>query len=55
MWNEVPTVLLVAVVFLIVLKSTLNMAWATLAFVAFAILLMIIVKIYKRVRSNGNE
>lgn len=55
MWNELPTVLLVAIVFLIVLKSTINMVWATAGFIGFAVLLMVIVKFYKRIRATKNE
>jgi putative membrane protein len=55
MWNELPTVLLVAIVFLIVLKSTINMMWATVGFIAFAVVVMIIVKIYKRIRTRKND
>ena len=54
MWNELPTVLLIAIVFLIVSKNTLNMVWGTVGFIAIAVLLMIIVKMYKRIRESKN-
>lgn len=47
-WNEVATLLLVAIVFLVVMKSSLNWIWGTVGFFAVAILLMIGIRIYKR-------
>ena len=51
LWNELATLFLVAIVFLVVLKSTLNWVYGTLGFFAVGIGLMIAVRIYKRFRS----
>ena len=51
-WNEVATLLLVAIVFLIVLKSSLNFVWGTVGFFLVAILLMLGIKLYKRLRKQ---
>ncbi|MGM0579116.1 MAG: CopD family protein [Bacteroidota bacterium] len=51
-WNEVATLFLVAVVFLIVLKNELNWIWGTVGFIGFGILLMVAIKIYKALRKN---
>lgn len=51
-WNEVATLFLVAVVFLIVLKNELNWIWGTIGFIAFGVVLMIAIKIYKAIRSK---
>lgn len=51
-WNEVATLFLVAVVFLIVLKNELNWIWGTVGFIGFGILLMVAIKIYKAFRKN---
>lgn len=48
LWNELATLFLVAIVFLVVLKSNLNWIYSTLGFFGVAILLMILIKIYKR-------
>jgi len=40
-WNEGATLILFAVVFLVLLKSTLNMAYGMLGLVGLAILLML--------------
>ncbi len=49
-WNEVATLLLVAIVFIVVLKSHLDWIWGTVGFFAVAIGLMVGIKIYKRLR-----
>ncbi len=52
MWNEVATLVLVAVVFLVVYKNSLDWIKATLIFFGVAIGLMIMIKVYKRIRTN---
>lgn len=51
-WNEVATLFLVAVVFLIVLKNELDWIWGTVGFIGFGILLMVAIKIYKALREK---
>ena len=51
-WNEVATIILVAVVFLIVKKDQISWLWGTLGIIAFAVVLMLAVRIYKRVRES---
>lgn len=53
-WNELATLFLVAIVFIIVMKSALNWIYATLGFIAFGVLLMLAIKIYKRIREKNN-
>jgi putative membrane protein len=55
MWNEVSTIFLFAIVFLAVLKDTLNMIYATLGLIALFVLLMMAVKIYKRARQKKGQ
>lgn len=50
LWNELATLLLFAIVFLVVLKSALNWIFGVVGLVALAVILMIAVKIYKRYR-----
>ncbi len=50
-WNEGATLILFAVVFLVLLKSTLNMAYGLLWLIGLALLLMLGIKLYKRKRS----
>ena len=49
-WNEVATLALVAIVFLVVMKDSLNWIKGTVGFFAVAIGLMIGIKIYKKLR-----
>lgn len=52
LWNELATLFLVAIVFLVVLKSTFNWIAGTLGFFGVAVGLMIAIQIYKRLRSK---
>lgn len=51
-WNEGATLILFAVVFLVLLKNTLNMVYGMLWLFGLAILLMLGIKLYKRTRSE---
>ena len=55
MYNEVATVILVAVVFLVVLKNSISWIWGVVGIVLFAVLLMMAIRIYKRIREKNNE
>lgn len=55
MWNEVATVLLFAIVFLIVLKSLISVAWGIVGLFALSVLMMLGIKWYKKIREKGNE
>jgi putative membrane protein len=51
-WNELATVLLVGIVFLVVLKNALSMLWGMLGLLAFIILLLTAIRLYKRMREK---
>ncbi|MCS5491878.1 CopD family protein [Algoriphagus limi] len=51
-WNEVSTLLLFAIVFLIVLKNTLSMIWGIVGLVGLGVFLMTGIKIYKKYRTK---
>lgn len=51
-WNEVATIFLVAIVFIIVLKSALDWIYGLAGLLAFTVLLMSAIKIYKNIRSK---
>ncbi len=55
LWNEVATLLLIAIVFLIVLKSTLSMAWGVLGFVLITLVLFFAIYKYKKIRERNHE
>jgi putative membrane protein len=49
-WNEVATIFLVAIVFLVELQHTLNWIWGLLGLLIISILLLTAIKVYKRLR-----
>jgi len=54
-WNEVATIFLVAVVMLAVVKQNISVVWGIVGLIAFVILLMSAIKIYKLVRSRNGQ
>jgi len=52
LWNEVSTILLFAIVFVIVLKSALNWIYGVLGLVILAVVLMLLIKLYKKYRKH---
>ncbi len=55
LWNEVSTILLFAIVFVVILKSTMNWIFGVGGLVGLAILLMILIKVYKKYRKSKGE
>lgn len=55
MWNEVSTIILFAIVFLVILKSTLNWIFGVVGLLGLAILLMVLIKAYKKYRKSKGE
>lgn len=51
-WNEVATILLFAIVFLVVLKSAISWIWGVVGIILLGILLMVSIKLYKRLRAK---
>ena len=51
-WNEVATVLLFAIVFLVVLKNEIGWFWGVVGLLLFSILLMMGIKWYKKMRKD---
>ena len=51
-WNEVATLFLVAIVFIIELKDSINWIYGVVGFFSVAILLMLGIKMYKKYRSK---
>ena len=52
MWNELATLFLIIIVMLAVVKQILNVVWAIGGLFAFAIVLMIAIKLYKKYRKE---
>ncbi len=54
LWNELATVFLVAIVFIVTLKTSFDWIKGLLGFFLVAVVLMIAVKLYKKLRTKGN-
>ena len=54
-WNEVATIFLVPIVMLATVKSSLSWVWGLGGLIAFVILLMSAIKIYKNLRRSQRE
>jgi len=52
-WNEVATLFLVSIVFLIVVRSNTGFIKGILGLIIFSALLMIAIRVYKKRRENG--
>jgi putative membrane protein len=51
-WNEIATLFLFSIVFLVVLKNTMDMIWGTIGLFGLAIVLMVAIKLYKKNRKQ---
>ncbi|APG64996.1 protoporphyrinogen IX oxidase [Tenacibaculum todarodis] len=51
-WNEVATIILFAIVFLVTLKSAINWVWGVVGIILFGTLMMMSIKLYKKVRAK---
>ena len=54
-WNEVATLVLFAVTFLVILKNAFNWIYGVVGIVVLGILLMLGIKLYKRIREKNPE
>lgn len=52
LWNEVATIILFAVVFLVTLKSAINWIWGVVGIFLFGLLLMLFIRLYKKIRTK---
>ena len=52
LWNEVATILLVAIVFTVILKSAVDWFYGLVGLIVFSAVIMTAVKIYKRYREQ---
>ncbi|MCW3091022.1 MAG: protoporphyrinogen oxidase [Ferruginibacter sp.] len=54
-WNEVATILLVAIVMLVTVKQNMSWAWGIAGLLLFVLLLMSAIKIYKLIRNSNKQ
>lgn len=49
-WNEVATLFLISIVFIIVLKNALSMVWGLVGIITVSVLITLGIRIYKKLR-----
>ncbi len=54
-WNEGATIILFAIVFLVILKSTINWIFGVVGIIVLGILLMLGIRLYKRIQDKNPE
>ncbi len=54
MWNEVSSIFLVAIVFLVIFKSILQMGHALIGLILFIVILLIAIRVYRFVREKND-
>lgn len=54
-WNEGATFILFAIIFLVILKSSINWIWGVIGMIVLGVLIMLGYKIYKRIREKNPE
>ncbi len=54
LWNEIATVLLVAIVFTVILKSAIDWLYGLIGLIIFSAIIMLAVKLYKNYREKNN-
>ena len=55
LFNEVSTIILFAVVFLVSVKSAISWVWGVVGIILFGVLLMLSIKLYKRIREKNSN
>lgn len=55
LWNEGATIILFAVVFLVILKHTVNWIYGVIGIILFSVIIMLGFKIYKRIREKNQS
>lgn len=53
-WNEIATIILIAVVFLVVLKNNIDWIYGVISIIGISIIMMIAIKLYKKIREKNN-
>lgn len=53
LWNELATLFLVAIVMLAVVKELISFVWGIVGLIAFAVILLIAIKMYKKYRNKN--
>ena len=52
LWNEVATIFLVSIIFIVVMKDTMQFIWGLLGLILFAVTIYLAIRIYKNKRKE---
>lgn len=55
MWNEVATLFLVSIVFIVVLKNTVSFIWGLAGLLLFSAMLLLAIRIYRKSREKSKN
>ncbi|WP_103068905.1 CopD family protein [Aquimarina sediminis] len=55
MWNEGSTIILFSVIFLVIVRDAVNWIYGVIGIILLAIILMMAIKLYKRIRDKNPE
>jgi putative membrane protein len=55
LWNEVATLFLVIIVFIVVYKGSGDWLWGVVGFILFALLLFVAINLYRKMRAKKGE
>ncbi|SFT18732.1 CopD family protein [Sphingobacterium wenxiniae] len=55
MWNEASTIILFAIVFIVIFRSAVDWIYCVLSLVGLAVVLMLLIKLYKKYRKSKGE
>ena len=53
-WNEIATIILFAIVFLVTLQNAISWIWGIVGIILFGLLMMLGIKLYKKIREKKN-
>jgi putative membrane protein len=53
-WNEIATIILFAIVFLVTLQNAISWIWGIVGIILFGLLMMLSIKLYKKIREKKN-
>ena len=53
-WNEIATIILFAIVFLVTLQNAISWVWGIIGIILFGLLMMLGIKLYKKIREKKN-